>query len=78
MSVMEPSAASQPALYETPRTDAAETDTTKKVKAHGDRNFETQILPGLVGPDFPFPPSVSKLFRKLFRHKDTPLARLHG
>jgi hypothetical protein len=37
--------------------------------------FPSTTLPGLVGPDFPFPPSVAKLFRKLFRHKDAPAAR---
>ncbi len=34
--------------------------------------FPSTKLPGLVGPDFPFPPSVAKLFRKLFRRTDTP------
>jgi hypothetical protein len=28
-------------------------------------------VPGLVGPDFPFPAPVAKFFRKLFRRADT-------
>jgi len=54
MSAMEPSAASQPAVSERPRADA--TTPFKTAGAPSDRHFATQILPGLVGPDFPFPP----------------------
>jgi hypothetical protein len=39
------------------------------------RHYKSVILPDLVGPDFPFPPSVAKFFRKLFRRKDAPAAR---
>jgi hypothetical protein len=31
------------------------------------KHYPSTTLPGLVGPDFPFPPSVVKLFRKLFK-----------
>lgn len=44
---------------------------TKKVKAHGNFHFEQTTVPGLVGPDFLIPASVSKLFRKLFRRAHT-------
>jgi hypothetical protein len=62
MSAMEYSTASQT------KTNAAE---TKKVKAHGDFHFEQTTVPGLVGPDFLIPASVSKFFRKLFRRAHT-------
>ena len=70
---MESTTTSQPSVPEPPRTDGTETGRTEK--AYGDRNFRPMTLPGLVGPDFPFPPSVAKLFRKLFRRKDTPASR---
>jgi hypothetical protein len=39
------------------------------------RHYKSVIVPDLVGPDFPFPPSVAKFFRKLFRRKATPAPR---
>ncbi|HEY5342922.1 MAG TPA: hypothetical protein VIJ66_04615 [Solirubrobacteraceae bacterium] len=39
------------------------------------KHFPSTKLPGPVGPDFPFPPSVAKLFRKLFHRGATPAAR---
>jgi hypothetical protein len=39
------------------------------------RHFVPSKVPGLVGPDFPFPPSVAKFFRKLLRRKDAPASR---
>ncbi len=39
------------------------------------RYHKPRTVPDLVGPDFPFPPSVAKFFRKLFQRKDTPAAR---
>jgi hypothetical protein len=39
------------------------------------RYHKPVTVPGLVGPDFPFPPPVAKFFRKLFRRKDTPATR---
>jgi hypothetical protein len=38
------------------------------------RYHKPVTVPGLVGPDFPFPPPVAKFFRKLLRRKDTPAA----
>ena len=64
---MEHSTASQPLASEA--RDTTETSTTKKVKAHGDRNFESLILPGLVSV-----PPMPEWLRKLFRRKDTPAA----
>jgi hypothetical protein len=72
MSVMEPSATGQPAVSERPPTDET---FFKTPNAPPGRHFEQMTLPGLVGPDFPFPPSVAKFFRKLFRRTDTPAAR---
>jgi hypothetical protein len=31
------------------------------------KHFPSTKLPGLVGPDFPFPPSVARFFRKLLK-----------
>jgi hypothetical protein len=73
MSAMEPSTASQPPTSEPERTDATQTGGIEK--PYGDRYHKSVIVKGLVGPDFPFPPSVNKLFRKLFRRKDTSAAR---
>jgi hypothetical protein len=39
------------------------------------RYFEPETIPGLVGPDFLIPASVSRFFRKLFRRKDALAAR---
>ncbi len=76
MSTMEPSTASQGGrdpIPEPPRTDA--TQTGKIVKPYGDRYHKPRTVPDLVGPDFPFPAPVAKLFRKLFRRTDTPASR---
>ena len=77
MSAMEPSTASQAPggrdPVAAPRTDAARTGRIEK--PYGDYYHKPVITPGLVGPDFPFPPSVAKFFRKLFRRKDAPAAR---
>jgi hypothetical protein len=73
MSAMEPTTASQASISEPERTDATQTARTEK--PYGDRYHKPVITPGLVGPDFPFPPSVAKLFRKLFRRTDTPAPR---
>jgi hypothetical protein len=71
MSAMEPSTASHPAASEPERADGIETGRTNKVKAHGDRNFETQILPGLVGSG----PILPEWLRRLFRRTDTHASR---
>ncbi len=68
MKRMEPSTASQPPASEPTRTDATRTGTTKK--AHGNRNFQSLILPELVSV-----PPMPAWLRKLFRRKDTPAAR---
>jgi len=66
---MKPSTVSQapggrdPALAK--RTDA--TQTGKIVKPYGDRYHKPRTVPDLVGPDFPFPAPMAKLFRKLFK-----------
>jgi hypothetical protein len=73
MSAMEPSTTGQPSASEPPRTDT--TQTVKIEKPYGDRYHKPVIVPDLVGPDFPFPASVNRLFRKLFRRKDTPVPR---
>ncbi len=71
MTPMERSTASKQPASESSHADAAETGATKKVKAHGDRNFEQVILPSLgSGPIFPFSWLIG-----LFRRKDTPTAR---
>jgi hypothetical protein len=75
---MEPSATSQPSggrdTIPPPRTDTGETF-FKTPNAPPGRHFEPSSVPDLVGPDFPIPASVAKLFRKLFRRADTPVAR---
>ena len=73
MSVMKPSTASQPAASDLPRMDATQTGRTDK--PYGDRYHKPVTVPGLVGPNFPFPPSVNKFFLKLFRRKDAPASR---
>jgi hypothetical protein len=73
MSAMEPSTASQPPTSEPERTDATHTGRTEK--PYGDHYHKPVTVPDLVGPDFPFPPSVAKFFRKLFRRKATPAPR---
>jgi hypothetical protein len=80
MSSMEPSTASQggrdPILRDpvpVPRTNA--TQAGKIAKPYGDRYHKPRTVPDLVGPDFPFPAPVAKLFRKIFRRKDAPAAR---
>jgi hypothetical protein len=64
---------SQPPVSDPTQADAAETGRTEK--AYGNRNFEPDSVPGLVGDAFLIPASVTKFFRKLFRRKDTPAAR---
>ena len=39
------------------------------------RYHKPVTVPDLVGPDFPFPAPVAKLFRKLFRRTDTLTSR---
>ena len=59
------SAVSHPPVSKPQRTDATET-----AKAHGNRNFEQMILPGLgSGPILP------EWVRKRFRRKDTAASR---
>jgi hypothetical protein len=72
MSAMEPATTNQP-TRDYPRTP----DGKYKYTAWdgSPRYLEPSSVPDLVGPDFPFPASVAKLFRKLFRRKDTPAAR---
>jgi len=72
MSDMEPTTSSQAPTTEPERTDATQTGGTEK--PYGDRHHKSVTVPGLVGPDFPFPPSMAKFFRKLFQRKDTPAA----
>jgi hypothetical protein len=72
MSAMDPTTASQP-ISEPERTGVTETGRTEK--PYGDRYHKPVTVPGLVGPDFPFPPSVARLFRKLFRRQDTHATR---
>ncbi len=72
MSAMKPSTASQVPTSGPPRTDSTQTGRTEK--PYGNLYHKPVTVPGFVGPDFPFPPSVSKLFRRLFK-RDTPAAR---
>jgi len=65
---MERSTASPPSAPDPSRADATEVGVTKKVKAHGDRNFEQTILPSLgSGPVLPLWLSsrLSKLFKRV-------------
>jgi len=64
MSVMKPSTVSEP-VSEPKRTDA--TQTGKIEKPYGDHYHKPRTVPDLVGPDFPFPAPMAKLFRKLFK-----------
>jgi hypothetical protein len=61
---MEPTTTSQ--APSEPLTNPSSTD-----KAYGDRNFEPDTVPGLVGEYPQIPASVSKFFRKVFRRKET-------
>jgi hypothetical protein len=70
MSAMEPSTTGQPPVSEPPSTDTGETF-FKTPNAPPGRHFEQLTVPDLIGPDFLIPASVSKFFRKFFRHKDT-------
>jgi hypothetical protein len=72
MSAMKSTTASPPTA-EPARTD--NTNTFKTPDAPADRHFKQMIVPGLVGPDFLIPASVSRLFRRLFRRTDTHAAR---
>ncbi len=69
---MEPTTTSQPTL-DYPRTSDGKYEYT--TWDGRPLHFEPTKVPGLVGPDFPFPPSVAKFFRKLFQRKDAPTAR---
>ncbi len=77
MSAMEPTAISQasggPDPVPAKRTDA--TQIGKIAKPYGDHYHKPVTVPDLVGPDFPFPPTLARLFRKLFRRQDTHAAR---
>jgi hypothetical protein len=72
MSAMEPSTVGQPPVSEPPSTDADETF-FKTPNAPPGFHFEQETVPCLLsGPILP--ESVTKLFLKLFRRKDTPTA----
>ncbi len=73
MSIMEPSTISQSAASEPEFAGA--TDTFKTANAPANRHFKQVITPGLGGPNFLIPASVSKFFRKRFRRKDAPATR---
>jgi hypothetical protein len=60
MNTMEPTTTSQ-----TPSEPLANPSGTDK--AYGNRNFEPDTVPGLIGDDPLIPASVTKFFRKLFR-----------
>jgi hypothetical protein len=64
MSTMRPSTVSQ-AVSEPKRTDA--TATGKIEKPYGDHYYKPVIVPDFVGPDFPFPAPMAKLFRRLLK-----------
>jgi hypothetical protein len=68
MSAMEPSTTGQPPVSERPRTDET---FFKTPNAPPGLHFEQLTVPGLGGPDFLIPASVSKLFRRLFK-RPTP------
>jgi hypothetical protein len=40
----------------------------------GPLHFEPSTIPDIIGPNFLIPPLAIKLFRKLFRRRDTPTA----
>jgi len=64
MRAMKRSTASQ-AVSGPKRTDA--TQTAKIKKPYGDHYHKPVIVPDFVGPDFPFPAPMAKLFRRLFK-----------
>lgn len=68
MNAMEPSTVSGPSATEPVSTSAT------KTKTYGDRHFKPTKVPGLVGPDFPIPQSVTKFLRRLFRRKEASAA----
>jgi hypothetical protein len=73
MSAMKPSAVSQPAASEPPRTDTGETF-FQTPNAPPGRHFQQVKMPGVAkGPILPEP--VSKFFRNRFRRKDAPATR---
>jgi hypothetical protein len=74
MSFMESSTSGQPPISEVVRADTEETF-FRTPNAPPGLHFEQMTLPGLIGPDFLIPASVSKLFRKFFRRADTPAPR---
>ena len=63
MSAMKPSTTGQAPTSEPKRTDAQKIE-----KPYGDHYHKPVTVPDLVGPDFPFPAPVAKLFRKLLKH----------
>ncbi len=69
MSAMEPTTTSQSPASVPTRASAAATGRTEK--AYGNRNFEPAKMPGLVGPNFLIPQSVTKFFRKLLQRTGT-------
>ncbi len=72
MSAVEPTPTDQPAS-EFEDTDAPHAGMIKT--PYGYRFHKPVTVPGLVGPTFPFPPSVDRFFRRLFQRKSTPDAR---
>jgi hypothetical protein len=72
MSNIEPTTTSQPTRHYPRTPDGKYKYTTRDGRP---LHFEPETMPGLVGPDFLIPASVSKLFRKLFRRQDPPAAR---
>ena len=38
-------------------------------------HYEPYVIPDIIGPNFLIPAVVTRFFRKLFRHTDTPAAR---
>ena len=69
MSAMEPSTTGRAGVSEPPSTDAEETF-FKTPNAPPGYHFEQETVPGLFGTGPLIPESVSKLFRRFFRHKD--------
>jgi hypothetical protein len=69
MGTMKPSTASQlqGGRDPVPVKHADATQTGKIKKPYGDRYHKPRTVPDLVGPDFPFPAPMAKLFRRLFK-----------
>jgi hypothetical protein len=72
MSHMEQPATNRPTL-DYPRTPDGK---YKYTASDGRPRYHKPVtVPGLVGPDFPFPAPVAKFFRKLLRRTGTPASR---